>query len=419
MRLRFTTIALTVTISAIVLSVAHTSPRRAASSRSSKACCSAAASLPATALGSVTFAGGSADVILNGDTAYACGASAIGVIDISNPSTPRLLSSFASADLGGNAIVGCFQVGQSLVVPVNTQSAFVYDISDRRNLKSQARFTPAFPFSGYVSFLGNTGWFTTDSFTYNPGPNTISTQSGYFFSVDFTDPAHPAALGNLSSDPSQPASSTASPRFGSMTIGGDTAYVLGTTSTGTDTNGGQGAFQIVNIGNPSAPVAQGQIIVPQATVLTSASVQNNIALVTGNTKSWRNPGVNPRSPGALNFQFTGVLTLSAFDVSDPHNPALLSTRCTDIAASFGYSMAPLGGGFFALAVGPPSDDAVTFGADPRGQILIVDVRDPSNIGLFSMGYVAKLSGLAVNGGTLYAATGDGLSLFQLPDLGGL
>jgi hypothetical protein len=31
--------------------------------------------------------------------------------------------------------------------------------------------------------------------------------------------------------------------------------------------------------------------------------------------------------------------------------------------------------------------------------------------------VAKLPGLAVNGGTLYAATGDGLSLFQLPELG--
>ena len=52
------------------------------------------------------------------------------------------------------------------------------------------------------------------------------------------------------------------------------------------TNGGQGAFQIVNIANPSAPVAQGQIIVPQATILTNVSaVQNNIVLVTGNTKS--------------------------------------------------------------------------------------------------------------------------------------
>jgi hypothetical protein len=128
--------------------------------------------------------------------------------------------------------------------------------------------------------------------------------------------------------------------------------------------------------------------------------------------------VNPRNPGNLNFQFTGVMTLSAFDVSDPHNPVLVSTRCSDIGATLN-SVAPLGGGFFAVAAGVPSDDAVAFGADPRGQLLLVDARDPANLGLYSMGFVAKLAGLAVNGGTLYAATGDGLSTFQLPDLGGL
>src|SRR5882762_6236440 len=120
-----TKFALALTVSAIVLSIAHSSPRREAPLRSSRGCCSAAASLPATPLGSVSLSGGSVNVILNGDTAYACGASAIGVIDISNPSAPRLLSSFAGPDLGGSAIDGCFQVGQSLVVPVNTQSAFV------------------------------------------------------------------------------------------------------------------------------------------------------------------------------------------------------------------------------------------------------------------------------------------------------
>jgi hypothetical protein len=413
-------LASTILFFALALAVARPGARRAVPSRSAGGCCSAAATLAATPLGSVSFTGGAVNVILNGTTAYGCGASNIGVIDISTPAAPRLLSQFAGSDLGGNAITGCYQVGQSLVVPVNTQSGFVYDISDSRNIKSQARFTPGFPFSGYVSFLGNTGWFTTDSFMYNTGSNAIFQQSGYFFSVDFTDPTHPAAIGNLAADPSQPASSNASPRFASMTIGGDTAYVLSTTSTGSDTNGGQGAFQIVNIANPSAPVAQSQIIVPQATVLTNLSaVQDNIVLVTGNTKSWRNPGVNPRNPGNLNFQFTGVLTLSAFDVTDPHNPVLVSTRCTDIAVSVGYGIAPLGNGFFALAAGPPADDAVAFGADPRGQLLLVDARDPGNLGLYSMGYVAKLAGVAAGGSTLYAATGDGLATFQLPDLSGL
>ena len=411
--------ASTILFFALALAVARPGARRGVPSRSASGCCSAAATLAATPLGSVSFAGGAVNVILNGTTAYGCGASAIGVIDISNPATPRLLSQFAGSDLGGSAIDGCFQVGQSLVVPVNTQSGFVYDVSDSRNIKSQARFTPAFPFSGSVSFLGNIGWFTTDSFNYNTSSNAISQQSGNFFSVDFTDPTRPVTAGNLAADPSQPASSNASPRFASMTNGGDTAYVLSTTSTGGDSNGGQGAFQIVNIGNPAAPVAQSQIIVPQATILTNLALQNNIVLVTGNTKSWRNPGVNPRNPGSLNFQFTGVLTLSAFDVTDPHNPALVSTRCTDIAVSSLGGIAPLGNGFFAIAVTSPPDDAVAFGADPRGQLLLVDARDPGNLGLFSMAYVAKLAGVTASGSTLYAATGDGLATFQLPDLSGL
>jgi hypothetical protein len=33
--------------------------------------------------------------------------------------------------------------------------------------------------------------------------------------------------------------------------------------------------------------------------------------------------------------------------------------------------------------------------------------------------VAKLAGVTVSGGNIYAATGDGLAIFQLPDLSGL
>ncbi|HYL34970.1 MAG TPA: hypothetical protein VEV17_03535 [Bryobacteraceae bacterium] len=51
--------------------------------------------------------------------------------------------------------------------------------------------------------------------------------------------------------------------------------------------------------------------------------------------------------------------------------------------------------------------------------MLVDARDPTNLGLISMGYVPKLAGITVSGNTLYAATGDGLAVFQLPDLSSL
>jgi hypothetical protein len=409
---------LVIVIAAVGLVVGAPFARRAPRS-AARSCCAVAASLPATPLGSVSFTGGAVNVVLNGTTAYACGQNALGVIDVSNPASPQLLTTFAQSDFGGNAISGCFQYGQSLVVPVNTQSAFVYDISNARNIRSQAQFTPAFPFNGFVSFVGKAGWFTTDWFRYTPGPNTIFEQHGDFAAVDFTDPAHPAPLGSLAVDSAQPASTNLSPRFGTITNGTDTLYIMSTTATGGDTNGGQGAIQLVDVSNPQSPKAFGQILIPQATVLVRAAVQDNIMLVVGNTKSWRNPGVNPRSPGNLNFQFTGVLTLSAVDVTDWRNPALLSSRCSDVLTWTGFGIAPIGGGFFVVAAGPPSDDAVAFGTDPRGQLLLVDARDPTNLGLISLGYVAKLAGVTVSGGNIYAATGDGLAIFQLPDLSGL
>jgi LVIVD repeat-containing protein len=385
---------------------------------SAKSCCAAAASLPAAALGSVSFTGGAVNVVVNGTTAYACGTNAIGVIDISNPASPRLLSTFAQGDLAGNAISGCYQFGQSLVVPVNTQAGFVYDISDARNIRSQARFTPAFPYNGHVSFTGNTGWFTTDWFEYNTGSNTIFAQHGDFHAVDFTDPAHPSPIGSLPVNSSQPASSNRSPRFGSISNGSDTVYIMSTTAVGGDPNGGQGAIQIIDVGDPPNPKGLAQILIPQATVMMKGAVQDNIVLVTGNTKGWRNPGVNPRN-NTLNFQFTGVLTLTALDVSDWRNPVLLSSRCSDVATWTLGGVASVGGGFFAVAAGPPSDDAIAFGTDPSGQLLLVDARDPANLGLISMGPVAKLQGVSVSGDKLFAATGDGLSIFQLPDLSGL
>jgi hypothetical protein len=266
--------------------------------------------------------------------------------------------------------------------------------------------------------VGNTGWFTTDWFEYNTGNNLIFAQHGEFHAVDFSDPAHPSPIGSLAAVNSQPASSNRSPRFASISNGADTVYIMTTTAIGGDTNGGQGAIQVIDVSNAQNAQALQQIIIPQATTMTRAAVQDNVMLVAGNTKSWRNPGTNPRN-NALNFQFTGVLTLTAVDVSDWRNPVVLSTRCSDVATWSTTGIAPLGGGFFAIATWPPSDDAIAAGADPNGQLMLVDARDPGNLGLIPMATVPKLQGVSVSGDKLYAATGDGLSIFQLPDLSGL
>src|SRR5262245_43999006 len=174
--------------------------------KAAKGCCSAAAQATAEPSGSLSLSGGAINIILSsdGNTAYACGANQISIVDISDPAALRLISTVGSADFAGLAISGCFQVAQSLVVPVNTQSGFVYDISSPRNVRQQSRFSPAFPFNGFVSFTGNTGFFTTDWFRYTPGPNTIFEQHGDFAAMDFADPANPKPVGTLSPDAAQP-----------------------------------------------------------------------------------------------------------------------------------------------------------------------------------------------------------------------
>src|ERR1051326_3176011 len=45
------------------------------------------------------------------------------------------------------------------------------------------------------------------------------------------------------------ASSNRSPRFASISNGADTVYIMTTTAIGGDTNGGQGAIQVIDVSN--------------------------------------------------------------------------------------------------------------------------------------------------------------------------
>jgi len=142
-------------------------------------------------------------------------------------------------------------------------------------------------------------------------------------------------------------------------------------------------------------------------IATAIAVQGNTALVAGNTQSWRNPGVP-------NFDFTGVLTLTALDISDPRNPSVLSTLVTTVATAFdiGPIISPLGNGCFALSIPPPADNT-NGGPAGCGQLGVVDATDPQNLKLTTMDSLTGLQGIAVSGSKLYAATANGLSIYQI------
>jgi uncharacterized protein (TIGR03437 family) len=342
------------------------------------------------------------NIVLNGNVAYVCGTQGIHVVDISNSSAPKLLSTFGQSDLNGNGVF-CTMFGNNLLEIVNTQSLFTYSLANATQPQSlSGQVSPPLPFAGSAFLSGNTAFFTTDWFTFFG--STIATQHGELYAYDLSNPAKPAFLSSLQPG-SSPASSNLSPRFGGTAIDSTTAYIAATTSTGGDPNSGQGAIQVIDISNPGNMQAITQILVPQATVLTTVVPQGNTAIVVGNTKSWRNPGTP-------NFDFTGVMTITALDISNHRSPTVLSTMVTSYPTNFdgGSIVLPIATGKFLVSIFPGSDSNPT--PQGSGELAILDVTDPHNLKLNVIATVSQLDQIALRNNILYVLSGTGLSIYQ-------
>jgi uncharacterized protein (TIGR03437 family) len=358
--------------------------------------------LGSLALPDITSSG---NIILNGNVAYSCGSQGIHVLDISSPSAPKLLSTFGQSDLNGSGVF-CTMFGNNLLEIVNTQSLFVYGLANPTQPQSlSGRVAPPLSFAGSAFFSGNTGFFTTDWFQFFG--STISAQHGDLYAYDFSNPAQPAFLSSLQPVSGQPASSNLSPKFGGIAVDSGTAYIASTTSTGGDPNGGQAAVGVIDISNPQNMQALSQLLIPQATVVTTFLVQNNLAIVVGNTKSWRNPGTP-------NFDFTGVMTLTSLDIANHRSPVVLNTLVTSYPTNFdgGSILVPLGTGKFLVSIFAGADNNV---GPPlgSGELAILDATDPRNLKLTSIATISQVYQIALNSNTLYVLTGAGLSIYRI------
>jgi uncharacterized protein (TIGR03437 family) len=347
----------------------------------------------------------SASVIRNGNVAYVCGSQGIHVVDISNPSAPKLLSTFGQSDLNGNGVF-CTMFGNNLLEIVNTQSLYVYSLANPTQPQSlSGRVTPPLSFAGSAFFSGNTAFFTTDWFEFSGA--TIFAQHGDLYAYNLSNPSQAAFLSSLQPVAGIAASSNLSPRFGGMAVDSTTAYIGATTSTGGDTNGGQAAVQVIDISNPQNMQAVTQVLIPQATVSTTIVTQGNLAIVAGNTKSWRNPGTP-------NFDFTGVMTLTSLDITNHRSPASLNTLVTSFPSNFdgGSILIPIGTGRFLVSIFAGADNT----AGPplgSGELAILDATDPRNLRLTSIATIAQVYQIALSDNVLYVLSGAGLTTYRL------
>ena len=361
-----------------------------------------------TLAGQLSFANGpTSGVAVYPDTPYTyiCGPNRINIINTGTASTPSYVGEFGDTDLAGNGGKCAINTGTSepilvdIVGPGSAPTFAVYSLSAPENPVKLAQLsTSPYTFLADLSFSGTIGFASTSWF--ETSGNSISAQHGDFVAYDFSSlfptlvgavvPSGTSASSNLSVKPNalvlQPGNYP------------NTAYATSTTSSGASTNG-SAALDVIDVTNVESMQAVNQVTVSTAAIFLGFGYDHNLLLATGNTTSFRNPGVP-------DFNITGNLTLSTMDISNVQSPAGIANMTTNFATTGTYVVQPFGSDIFAIVNNPPS-------TDPTGPstLMIVDASAPSAPVLypfvteFGMGDVAAVNGYLlvpnVNGLTIY------------------
>jgi uncharacterized protein (TIGR03437 family) len=369
-----------------------------------------------TLAGQLSFANGSASsVAVYGNTTYLCGPDRINIINTSNVSKPAYVGEFGDAQLLGNG--GKCAINQNtsepilvdIVGPNSAQASWtlaVYSLSVPDSPALLSQISTTYTFLTDISFLGTVGYFSTSWYT--TSGDSISAQYGNFVAYDFST-LFPNLLGVLSSGSGSGGLNVMPNAVALVTGAGypNTAYVTSTTSTGTSTSG-SAALDVINISSPSSMQGVEQVTVASAAIFLGFGYDDSLLLVTGNTTSFRNPGVP-------DFSITGNLTLSTMNIANVQSPMGIANVTTQVPTTGTYVVQPLYivPDVFAIVNNPPS-------TDPTGpsSLMIVDARTPSSPVLYPLQTEFGMSDIAtaiVNSttGYLLVPSVNGLMIYTI------
>jgi uncharacterized protein (TIGR03437 family) len=344
---------------------------------------------------------GSAQVVVSGNYAYLCDANGIAIIDVTTPSSPKYLSNFGQTDLNG-AGAGC-ALYQGDLLAFTSGLLAVYSLA-----------TPTAPqkiglnqFQNGNRYLSaTTAYVSSQAYTYAANYQ-VESQTGEFYVYNLTNPALPKLDSQLVQNFLVSGSGDTSPRLGLTVFNDQTAIVLGTTNSGSNTSG-QALWTTIDVSNPAALNVLGQTLLPKATVATNLVLQGNTALIAGNTGGISNPGVVNQAANTVSFPYTGNLTLHMVDFTNPLNGAILSTTVTPYQATAGSTMVSLGGGFYSITIAPPLTNTI----GPT-MLAIVDGRNTASPVIYPEYAIDGLQGTTLANGMLYTASNAGLTIYSL------
>jgi uncharacterized membrane protein len=365
---------------------------------------------PLTILGAVATGDDELSTVLyNNNLAYVVGLNGVSIVDVGDSANPTLLGTFAQDVIvqGGYNIAKV--VGNDLIVATTVTlnaSGFnfiVYDLTDPLHPQLVSNTPINYRFLGDMFILGDVALVTVAGITFFPG--NITSRFGNVVALNISDLAHPTVAGALFA-PSDPEINH--PVSGALIVDNQIAYATSSTVTGGDTQNGVGRLRILNISDPSHPTLAGNLDIPGTVEITNIARRGNRVLVAGTSGGLMNP-----FPSLDKLTFTGNLTLTVLDITDPANPTIIgSTLVTE--AKYPTNGLPgrrdlvdLGNGLFGLS-------AMAINDVP--ELLLINADDPNNIIVAAFNTPTFTNGLTVSGHTLYVGTTTGLSIYDIGQL---
>jgi hypothetical protein len=361
-----------------------------------------------TLLGSAQTDSEATSVVVNGDLAYVADTQDISVVNISDPTNPQVVTTFGSTDLnqGGPNLVQLD--GDNLVVAsenVNNSSSFnllVYSLSNPSSPQLLSNTAIPYAFPSDLVVQGNTAFIPTEG-AVNDGNGNITNQFGDFLAVNLSNPAAPQVAGVLFNNLGGSKGGDSN-EWDAASINSQITYVAGSTSTGANTQVGDGRVLVVNTAESASISVTGQLDIPGTVQALAIAVNGNEALVVGSTGGSQSPYTEAG--------LTGNVTLTMLNISNPLDPTIIgSTVVTqDTLPNASENAAGkvqaiyLGNGLFAV-----SD---TLGSDGAPILLVVNASNPSSLVTGTVAASADINGMAVSGGQLLATSADGLEIYQ-------
>lgn len=363
-------------------------------------------------LGLVDTVATATSVALKDNLAYVCGTEDVTIVDVSEPTAPRIVGTFADTLIVGGVSAFCRISGNHLVVMwqrgtgSNVLPIDVFRLDNPTQPTLVRNTSVNYHFITSLFLAGDYAFATMSGVNFNTVTNAVLGQFGDFLAFDLSDIENPRLVDVLFNTDGAPDGGNFNMRQG-VALNSQLALVASTTSTGSQTQSGVGRLLVVDISDPANLFVVQEVLVPGTRHLTGLGIQGNLALIVGNTEGTRNPG-NP------DFSLTGNVTLTSIDLTDPLNPVLLSTLPT-AGEGNATRVSALGNGFFSVS-GTTFTHPVSGADEPV--LMLVDTNDPIRLTFTNLPVPARLQESLVRGNMLFTTSAAGLGIYDIGDVVG-